>query len=192
MTLPWQDPSLTFRQRCIAWSEAELHNQVCEIPPHSNDGPRIREYFSVPPFVRKSSGGVETPIRVSALPWCAASACMAHHESDISGECKVTPRVSGKEIEDDARRDRRFYIAEDLKQEMSWPEVGDLVIFPRGLPGGWQRHVARVYSVVGATYYTIAGNEDDTWKISGPFPFERVGEPGLWIPTIARGFVRVA
>lgn len=149
---PWKDPYCSFRHRCLMWCENELASNVQEIPPGSNDGPRIREYFSVPSFRRNGN-----PLHISKSPWCASAQCCAHVECFLEGDNPPPEaRVSGIELENDAKRLGKLYTGE--------PQPGDLAIFKRGT--GWERHVTRVKSVNSEdrTFTTLGGNEDNTWK----------------------------
>lgn len=144
---------VTFRDRVLAWCKAELAAGVKEIPDGSNDSPRIREYFDTSDFERDGK-----QIKIHSVPWCAAAACMAHHESFQDGDNQPPQaRVSGIELERDARANGKFYTGEGAP--------GDMAIFTR--PGAsWERHVTHVLSWDGATFTTIAGNEANTWKIT--------------------------
>jgi hypothetical protein len=143
----WLQPALRYGLRCLAWSHHELAQGVKELT--DNDSPRIREYFSLA-FMRKGKA-----IKVRGAPWCAAAACFAHHTCALPGDTIPTHRVSGLELENDA------------KEKGTWVdrgEPGDLAIFKRK-GAAWFRHVTRImgWEDDHIHFWTIGGNEGDTW-----------------------------
>lgn len=145
-------------EKALAWCEAELAAGVKESPPGSNDGPRVREYFIKPTYLRNGA-----PLRVSNVAWCAAAQSMAHFECGI----EIPAFVSGVEFETWAKASGH---AADATYKA---QPGDLVIFHR--PGvGWERHVTRFRKYLDdvGNYETIAGNESPSdWQVSKHPPF---------------------
>jgi len=158
--LPWLDPKLTLGERAVAFSRHEMHSNVQEEPPGSNAGARIREYFR--PALRDGK-----PLGITSGNWCAVAACYAMQQSLVHGD--VTPhgyRVSGLELERDAKVSSRWRSIELARTGSRLPEQGDLLILQRGAAGSWTRHVCRVVERDGTGCSTIGGNEDNRWRIT--------------------------
>lgn len=148
--------------RALELSIQELRAGIREEPPGSNTAPRIREYFS-------GATRGDRPLRLRAGPWCAAAASWACYQALGPGE--VPPhgwRVSGLELERDARRLLRWHPRHEAVGRLWLPRPGDLAIYHRGRVGGWQRHVVRVAGPPDSAgmFLAIGGNEHDAWAYS--------------------------
>ncbi len=136
---------------------------VGEVPPGSNTGPHIREYFSG--CLRGAK-----PLRITSGPWCAAAACWAGYvpwEDDLDVDPQAVPpphlwRASVAELIDDARAVGAWHpMGDDYA-----PRHGDLAIFARNghdPTHGGLGHVGRVESSTVDTLTTIDGNHGDAW-----------------------------
>lgn len=159
--------------RALRLAVAELDAGVCEVPPGSNTGPRIREYLA----------GCERdgrPVGLTAGDWCAAAASWCAYQAQRGSE--VVPhrwRISVRELWADA-------VAAGAAVRAApgvLPEPGDLAILARsgGDPTkGGLGHVARVELVSGGEYVTIDGNSGVAWKRNR----RRLDDPAL------RGWIR--
>ncbi len=161
-TPPWRSPHLTIGERAVAFSLAEHEAGVQEVPPGSNAGPRIAEYFT--PATR--DGG---PLGIRSGNWCVAAAMYAERASLLDGEEMTLPyTVSGVEVQRDAAQ-RGLWRPVDVVRTGGWtPKVGDLVVLDRGngLPRTkWWRHVCRVMEAPdgGSVFRTIDGNSGVGW-----------------------------
>lgn len=155
----WRDPELPLRERATLFSEAELAAGVREDPEGSNDGPRIRMYFSLD-FHKRSTGEHQYD---SKLPWCAAAACYAHDASRIGQEPIPVHRESGIELEQDAQANGTWVPVSLIRSGKVNIERGWLCILKRGT-AEWMRHVCRVQKpAAGKTFLTIGGNENNGW-----------------------------
>lgn len=159
--------------RALRLAVAELDAGVCEVPPGSNTGPRIREYLA----------GCERdgrPVGLTAGDWCAAAASWCAYQAQRGGE--VVPhrwRISVRELWADA-----VAVGAAVRAAPGvLPEPGDLAILARagGDPTrGGLGHVARVELVSGGEYVTIDGNGGVAWKRTR----RRLDDPAL------RGWIR--
>lgn len=153
----WLNPELTLGQRCVLWSQAEMAANVREVPPGSNGGPRIAEYFGVCLRNGKSLG-------IKSGAWCAAAASFAHVSCSLGAEYPI-PRASGAEMVTDAKIAKRWHPVTDLRTGKHVPRVGDILIFDRSSEGvSWGRHVARVVEWREHDYTTIDANHGDRWS----------------------------
>lgn len=152
--VPWKDARLTYGERMVAWSRAEMLAGVKEVPDGSNTGPRIREYLA--PCVRD-----DRPLGLTVGAWCAASACAASRAAWMDGDYKHPYRASGSEMIADAVAAGRWH----PKASGYVPQVGDLAIFKLQNPV-WGRHVCRVVSFTGPAFVTIGGNEGNAWHVT--------------------------
>lgn len=153
--LGWRDPDLTVAERCVLWSLSEMAIGVREVPLGSNTGPRIRDYLAKCERNGKKVG-------LDAAEWCAAFASAAQQACGTSGEAHQY-RISGEEIEKDAKANGRWYTME----KHACPKVGDLCILKRGSEA-WQRHVCRVvdFDTTTGAMVTIGGNEGGTIRLT--------------------------
>lgn len=155
----WRDARLSLGERCVLISLEEYRAGVCEVPPGSNGGPRIAEYFA--PAYRLETGKM---LGITAGSWCAAAACWAARQCSLPGEAVPHPYVAaGVEIQK-ASQENGTWRPASLGYT---PSRGDLAIFMRGKPESWERHVARVCDVSDAAgaYRTIDGNHGTAWGI---------------------------
>lgn len=143
--------------RAVQWALEQVRQGIGESPPGSNDGPHIRKYFRNPGLMRDGK-----PIRISFGDWCAAGIAYAHHVTDPKHPWPAM-HVSGIEYESDAIRSGTALTGPGRPPSV---EVGDLVVFPRGPAGGWQRHIAMVASLTeGDSYTTVDGNAGARWAV---------------------------
>jgi hypothetical protein len=149
-TDPATAPRGTIGEQLLAWYMTELRNGVCEVPPGSNTGPRIREYHSVAMRDGRRLG-------LTKGPWCASMA--SYGLSRLTPPAWFVPRCSGYELEQDA------------KAAGAWRDkpsvVGDICILSR--PGeAWQRHVCCVVDMPDDSghFVTVGGNEGDRVKVT--------------------------
>jgi len=153
----WLRPELTYGQRMIAWSRAEMDAGVAENPPGSNTGPRIRDYLAG--CIRH-----ERRLGLTAGQWCAAAASMAAHVAALHGDHVPTWRASGLEMIQDAIASGRWYDLDDVLHGLYVPSIGDLCVLApsAGMPS-WGRHVTRVVQWSPTGFRTIGGNEGNAW-----------------------------
>ncbi len=165
----WQDPSLSLGERCVAFSENEMHNGVKEDKQGSYTSPRIREYFSI---CTRIINGKETHINFVQGNWCSAAASFALHESLLPGEVKPHGyRLGVVEVVADLQHNGLYHLASSVKSGAYSIKIGDSVIFDRSRPNEpatqWLRHIARVYSIDGnGGFQSISGNSGGCWKIN--------------------------
>jgi len=161
-TMPeWLNPALSYGQRCVLLSIAEMAEGVKEEPPGSNTGKRIKEYLAG--CMRNGK-----PLGLTAGAWCAAAACWVADRCRQRGELPPHHwRAGGIEMEQDAMTKHAWVDADVVRNGGAEVAVGDIAMFSRGAIS-WQRHVTRVYSVPGADgkFRTIGGNENDRWQIT--------------------------
>lgn len=144
----WQDPALSYADRCVEWSLAQLG--VTERPPGSNTGPEVRAWLE--PCERDGRR-----LGLTAADWCAAFACAASRAALLAGQLAPHGYVaSGIELQRWAASTGRW---------VSTPERGDLAIYKRG-GQEWQRHVCRVVSIAGEAFTTVGGNEEHRVKLT--------------------------
>ena len=149
-------PELTYGERMVAWSLAEMAANVGEEPPGSNTGRRIREYLA--PCERN---GRLLGLRWGA--WCAAAACAAARAVARPGDLVLPYRAAGLDMMGDLEAAGRLH----PKGSAYTPKIGDLAFYLR--PGGpaWGRHVTRLKTpVVDGNFDTIAGNEAGRWRVT--------------------------
>lgn len=170
---PWQDPTQPLGVRALLWTKHQQKIGVREIPPGSNSGPMIAEYFKPTTRIRN---GREIPLGISRGNWCSVSACAAAKAALLPGEQwdEVVPhgyRAGVVELVRDAKENGRWFSAEELQAGEHWPELGDLAIFDRSKAGqphtSWWRHVARVSKAPkpeGREFFTLGGNEGNEFR----------------------------
>jgi hypothetical protein len=163
----WQNPALTLGERAVEFSLAEMENGVVEEPFGSNTGPRIREYLG---GATRTINGREVTLGLTAGLWCAAAACFAAEQSALPGDEPIPHawRVSGIEIERDAKSKGKFYPRLTAMHGEWFAKRGDLCILQRGKVKDWRRHVCRVIEPPDGNgqYVTIGGNENNAWHIT--------------------------
>ena len=164
--VPWQDPCLTLGERCVEFSLQEHQDGVTEVPPGSNGGPRIREYFA--PATR-AIRGVETTLGMGSGNWCVVGACFAAVNSTLPGDAPIPHlyRVSGIEAWDDAVRLGLSRPRALVKKKLWRPARGDCVVLYRGKRKTWERHFCRVIEPPNGNdqYKTIDANSGNVWRI---------------------------
>jgi len=165
--LPWMDPALPLGERALLLSIHEMESGVREEPPGSNTGVRIREYLAPAHRDGKFLG-------LEAAEWCAAAACWTaytclgpytdrgtadRHDDEVMPHAY---RVSGIEIEEDAKRNGTWWPAKSGYR----PRRGDLALYKRGSQA-WQRHVVRVEVEPdeAGRFRSVGGNEKgNAWQ----------------------------
>lgn len=164
----WQNPLLTLGERCVAFAENELNNNVREDKPGSYTSPRIREYFAI---CTRQINGKEVNLNFTKGNWCAASASFCLKNSLLSGE--VPPhgyRLGVVEIVTDLQRKGLWRPTVDVRSGSYNIQIGDVIIFDRSQPGkpetNWYRHIGRVYDIIPDGFRCISGNSGGCWKIS--------------------------
>ena len=178
------DPAPTALESASALdvARAELAAGVHEEPPHSNTGPRIREYLALCVRAGKLLG-----LRAGA--WCAAFFCWCDQQAGGT----LTPRASVTEVWHDAVH------AGTARETSATPRPGWGAIFARAGQDpttGGEGHIGRVATVrEDGTYACIEGNHDDVVAWVEHKPGEALGwiacdeEPVLMdVATAARLF----
>jgi hypothetical protein len=145
---------------------------VAEDPPHSNTGPRIREYLK--PCVR---GDKNQLLGLTASNWCMAfsSWCMSMALED--GEMPPHGYRAGVvEAVADVRSPHAKFSGvwrpvETVRKKLWTPFEGDLAIWDRSTTDpntSWWRHVNRVvkYDAGVGEFDTIGGNERDQVRVA--------------------------
>lgn len=157
---PATTPPLSLGERCVRLSQSEAAT-VRESPDGSNTSARIREYLA--PCARRATGAY---LGLVAANWCAAGACWVQREALLPGEHGAHGyRASGAELVDDATEVGTWRPVTVVRDGGWTPARGDLAIYHRGLPGSWERHVARVVEWRSdGTYRTIGANEANRWR----------------------------
>jgi len=84
------------------------------------------------------------------ISWCAAFANYCVMKAGKTGTGKLTARSFLK-------------IGDDVDE----PELGDIVVFWRGTPNGWQGHVGFFINKIGPIIYVLGGNQADQVNIQG-------------------------
>jgi len=168
MIRKWQNPLLTLGERCVAFAENELNNNVKEDKPGSYTSPRIREYFSI---CTRKINGKEVKLNFTKGNWCAASASFCMLQSLLPGEEKPHEcRLGVVEIVADLESKGLWKPIRYVYNQSYIIKVGDLVVFDRSQPGkpetSWWRHIGRVYEVSNKEFKCISGNSAGKWNIS--------------------------
>jgi hypothetical protein len=166
----WNDPGLSLGERCVAFAENEMKNNVGEDKLNSFTSPRLREYFAI---CTRLVNGKETSMKsFTAGNWCAAGVSFCLHESLLSGE--VPPhgyRLGVVEVVADMQHNKSYHTIDEVRNNTYTIKVGDIIIFDRSTAGKpetqWYRHIGRVYSVDSPTNFKcISGNNGGKWRIS--------------------------
>lgn len=145
----------------VSWSLAER----ARLPNGKPDAKRIAEYFT--PAVRAGK-----KLNMMEGNWCAAGTCFAAMQVVGSEDLEKAGlphayRVSGKEMEEDAIKNKAWLPVADVLKG-SRPNAGDVAIYNRGNPQDWTRHVARVVSVGTTTYECLDANgPGSSWWLTG-------------------------
>lgn len=163
---PSQDSTIRQGRRAALWTLIETSHNVHEVPDGSNDGSRIKYYFDLD--YRRRGPAPEKPIGLDHGEWCAALVCRANADTALPGEAYPAPRVSGIELEEDAK---------ETGSTTDKPMQGDLAIFNRPNGTGWAKHVTRVLHIRGNDLLTIGGNEGNGIKITA----HKINEPETFI-----------
>lgn len=165
-------PGITFGQRVASWYKEMQASGVREQPPGSNTGPEIAEWFK--PCMRIRNGK-ETPIGITAGPWCVVTFCAALRAAMFDGQAPVFEhdRVSGFELERDARALGIFVPVSLVMDGSVQLEVGDGVLLRRGGATSWKRHMCIVAKVPNIgddldalAFRTLGGNEEDQIRLT--------------------------
>ena len=164
----WKDSSLTLGERCVAFAENELANNVKEDKPKSYTSPRIREYFSI---CTRILNGKETKVSIASGNWCAASVSFCLYNSLLPNEEKPHGfRLGVVEIVQDVKVNGRYKSVVDVKNKIKTLNIGDPVFFDRSDPknpaSSWWRHVGFVQSITPDGFKCISGNSGGKWSIS--------------------------
>lgn len=167
----WRNPTLTLGERCVAFAESELVNDVKENAPKSYTSLRIKDYFKI---CTRISDGKEIAIGLSftAGNWCAAGASFSLHESLLPGdEIPHGYRLGVVEIISDMQKLGTFRSIAEARSGAYKLKVGDPIFFDRSDPKNpestWWRHIGRVHTVgVGGKFTCISGNSGGKWRIS--------------------------
>ncbi len=166
-TPAWRNPALTLGARVVLWSQSELVRGRLETTGR-NAGPRIAKYFRG--ARRRDQFGNEKILGLTSGDWCVAARCYGERQCLLPGEFPIMPwRVSGIELERDARRLKLWRPVELVRSGEWFPEVGDAAIFvrpPNASPKTeWRRHGATVLAAPDSdgAYRTIDGNQGDRW-----------------------------
>lgn len=195
----WKDSNLTLGERCVAFAENELHNNVKESYPGSYTSARIKEYLSI---CTRFINGKEVKVGITSGNWCAASVSFSLQQSLLPGEIPTHGyRVGVVEIVSDLQKNGLYFDVSSVRDKTFIPKVGDLIIFDRSTKGkpetAWYRHIGRVYSFSGNEFKCISGNSGGAWKISnhkitqetllgfGSASFEQASKPILNIPDVS-------
>lgn len=134
---------------------------VCEVPPGSNSGPRIREYLAG--CVRRRTGEA---LELTASEWCAAAASWCVERAKRGDETAPHGwRAAGAEIETELKERGAWMAVEHVRTGLYRLRPGDLVILTRGT-ASWQRHVCRLVAHKGDRIWTIGGNENNRWRLT--------------------------
>ena len=166
----WKNPDLSLGERCVAFAENEMNNNVKEDKPNSYTSPRLREYFSI---CTRLVNGKETSMKsFTAGNWCAAGASFCLYQSLLPNE--VAPhgyRLGVVEIVADMQHTGNYVNVNLVRSGKHQIKVGDIIIFDRSTPGkpetAWWRHIGRVYSIDNSdSFKCISGNSGGKWKIS--------------------------
>lgn len=162
----------------VGWSLAERSR----FPNGKPTAARIAEYFT--PAVRDDAKG-RHKLNMMEGNWCAAGTCFAAMQVVGSEDLEKAGlphayRVSGKEMEEDAIKNKAWLPVADVLKGAR-PNAGDVAIYNRGDPQDWTRHVARVVDV-GATSYKCldANGPGSSWWLTDK----------LWTAENLRGFIR--
>ncbi len=167
----WKSPALTLGERCVAFAESELENDVKEDGLKSYTSLRIRDYFKI---CTRLSGGKEIAIGASftAGNWCAAGASFSLHESLLPGEdLPHGYRLGVVEVIADMQKRGTFRSIAEARSGAYQLKVGDPIFFDRSNPSNpestWWRHIGRVHTVGKNGRFTcISGNSGGRWRIS--------------------------
>lgn len=137
----------------------EMRRGATEKPVGSNAGPDIEEYLR-----RCERDG--RPLGLKAGNYCAAGACWAYMRALGAGEKMPFPyRASGLEMTEDAKARGAWRPIRDVKSGAYKLRVGDIVIYPRGKPGSWERHVVMVREPRGVgPFKSIEANSPVGWS----------------------------
>ena len=138
---------------------AGCNTQLSEIPPNisvPNDSPVFAASQMIGLHERKDRKELKSFLGIdpSRTEWCAAFINAILNQKEIPGS---------ESVSDVPLMARSFLYWGDSVKE---PEVGDIVIFPRG-DQGWQGHVGFyvMTSADGKYYYILGGNQDDQVSI---------------------------
>lgn len=144
--------------RAVELSIKEMERGAGENPIGSNSGKDVEMYFS-----GAMRNGKNFPLKKG--DWCAAGASWSAFNAKKKGE-KIPHdwRLSGIEIEEDAKSNGRWHSIEEVNAKKYEPKKGDLAILKRD-GAAWQRHVVRIIFVSDDYFNAIGANEDGQWKI---------------------------
>ena len=169
--MKWKDPSLTLGERCVAFAENELANNVSEDKPGSFTSPRIKEYFKV---CTRLVNGKETPIGLSFTKgnWCSAGVSFCLYNSLLPGE--ISPhgyRLGVVEVIADMQKLGTYRDIKEVRDGDYQIKVGDNIFFDRSQPGNpataWYRHIGRVLDIGSSQEFTcISGNSNGKWRVT--------------------------
>lgn len=170
MTDIWQDSSLSLGERCVAFAENEMTNNVGEDAPGSYTSARLREYFSI--CTRNVNGKEVSLSSFKAGNWCAAGASFCLYKSLLPGE--TAPhwfRLGVIEIVADLQHNGLYHPVADVRNNIYQIKKGDVIIFDRSNPAdlstSWYRHIGRVHSLMDAgTFKCISGNSGGKWNVA--------------------------
>lgn len=151
----------------MATAMAEYKAGVKEMPPGSNSGPRVIDYLS--PCVR---GDRNLRLGLTASNWCMGFASWCLFET-LRPTDKAPPHgyragviEAVADVKDvNAKWTGLWKPVAAVRSGLWFPQVGDLAIYDRSLPGrsdtSWWRHVNRVvkFDEPSGEFVTIGGNE---------------------------------
>lgn len=157
----------TLGERCAAWCEAQMR---LANPPSAlaiADWLRLSVRGGAPTF-----GAGTSTASLAGLNFCAAAQSAALvGVANNSDELPHRPRAGVVEIVSDALSASRWHEVSEVRAGVWAPQVGDLAIYDRSVPGrpetAWWRHVDRVLDSLSSTgCRTIGGNEgQDMWRV---------------------------
>lgn len=167
----WKDSTLSLGERCVAFAENEMKNNVAEDKPGSYTSPRIREYFKI---CTRLVNGKESPIGLNFTKgnWCASSVSFCLHESLLPGE--IAPhgyRLGVVEVVNDMENNETYHDVSEVRSGKFKIEVGDVVFFDRSNPNNpataWFRHIGFCFSInSNGNFKCISGNSTGKWRIT--------------------------
>lgn len=148
------------RERAVDVALEEMKRGATEDPIGSNAGPDIEEYLR---YVTRDG---QPGFKLTKGNYCAAGACWSFRRALGAGEQMPFPyRASGIEMTQDAQRAGTWRSGDDVRAGRYVLRVGDVVIFPRGKPGGWERHVVMVRTPIDAkSFVSIEANSPVGWS----------------------------